>query len=346
MDWQSSRVATYRYVRVNPSDLEEIGEVEGFEDGGSIERNQLISLKVSGSANYYLTPDIGNDYLRVYADIKQGTERLSLPLGTFLVSMPQATLKYGAVKGTADLLSVLQVLADTVAEQTLTVDIGDNPVDRAKEIVLDSGLQVTSDDSDFTLNIPKTYNADVDKLEIVNDLLAVAGFDSARVDAMGRVVFRRYNDPSTISPSITFTDGDNCVFAPEVDYEFDTYSVPNRLVAVMSNEEACMTAIVTNDDPVSIYSTVNRGRVVTAVETVSDIDSQDDLGAYALRMLISKSSAVESIEFTHPYQPFEEGDGVKLIYGDFEFVGVAVKISMTESPAMVCKTRVRRFVRM
>jgi hypothetical protein len=139
------------------------------------------------------------------------------------------------------------------------------------------------------------------------------------------------------------------IFSDVVKYEFNIFEVPNKVIAIKSaaDDEAPMTAVAVNSDPQSIYSTVSRGRVVPYIETVSDVENQAALQAVADRVLASKTSAVESVEISHPFLPYWNGDALRLCYTkhDLDLTGIAVSKELSLIPGMVCKTRIRRFVR-
>jgi hypothetical protein len=202
----------------------------------------------------------------------------------------------------------------------------------------------------MALSTARVYDAGQTYLEVCNDLAAVAGFSSLGIDAAGGVVLHRYTDPASRAVSFELRDDvSNIVMAPTMTWEFDTFSVPNCVVSVRSSSTApAMVAVATNDNPMSIYSTVSRRRTVTYVDNVNDIESQDALQARAERVLVEKSSAVESVEVSHPYLPYQTGETGQVLYSrhGIDFVGTVVDKTITLVPGMRCTTRLRRFVRM
>jgi hypothetical protein len=320
-------------------------------DGGSVEDNDLTAIKSSGQVSYHGTLDIGTDYLRIYSDSLSAdrSETVTVAHGTYLVSVTQRTLRDTTSEGTAELYSLLLLLDEDVTPEPYSVPAGTVAVTRAAEIVRARGLKVQADSSTAALTAPMTFDAGIKWLDVVNDLLSFASVSSAGIDAYGTVLFRRYVDPSALTPVITFRDSvDGAHFAEGVVWEFDTSAVPNKVVAIKSSQDSVMTAVAINDDPRSRDSTVSRGRTFAATETVNDIEDQAALDALAQRLLVQKTSAVESLEVEHPYQPFDIGVAGRLIYKlrDTDFVGVSVRRTLTLSKGLICKTRFRRFVRM
>ena len=348
MDWRSSRETSFRYMRTTRDGTRDIEEMDCFMDGGPIEYNDLTAIKYAGSLPYYKLPDIGNDYLRVYSIHKQGAETLEVLHGTFIASAPSSTLNRKTRRGELDIYSLLQIVQDAGISEPLVIEPDTVSVSYAAFLILGCGLPVHADDSAAKLTTEWAYDAGTSKLEIVNDLLKFAGFASAGIDERGVVQLQVYIDPADRSASVMLRDDEpGCIFSPVVKHELDYFSVPNVVIAVMSNEEECLVARAENTDPLSIYSIPSRGREIVLKEEVSDIESQEALDAFAERRLAEVSSAVESVEIEHPWLPYQTGEMIGLHYTEatFEFAGSAVKKHVTLSPALICRTRLRRFVR-
>lgn len=353
MDWFSSgRVDEFRYMRVDRRTWREVGEVGGI-TGGSLDRNDLAPVKASGSLAYFAAPDIGNDLLRVYSDsyLPSTGETASVAHGTYLVSTPSSTYRGCIEEGTADLYGVLQVLAEDAFDGPLCVPAGTVAVSMAASIASGVGLPVVASPSAATLNKAAVFDDEgASKLDAVNWLLGFAGFASAGCDGYGNVLMRPYADPSHRSPTVEMRDDrGRCVFAADVVREYDAFNVPNVVTVVCSGSDgAVLAATAVNDDPMSAYSTVSRGRRIVHRETVSDVDGQDALQARADALLSAKTSAVESYGVSHVYTPMEMGEVCDFAYskaGIYRNDIAAVSQTMLLRPGMPCTTRFRRFVR-
>ncbi len=352
MDWFSSsrRHDVFRYMRVDWTSRKEVEELDGI-TGGEIERNDLTSIKSSGSLNYVKEPDVGRDFLRIYSDSYQPQtgERLSIAHGTYLVSTPSSTFRGAIEEGTADLYSVLQILAEDAVETVLSLPAGTVAVSAAAQLITGANLPVVASASAASLNADAIWDAGATKLEIVNWLMDFAGFSSAQVDGYGNVRLVPYSDPTNKTPTFSFADDDNCVFKSGIVREYDIFNTANVITVTCSNSETGdMSATSINDDPLSAFSTVSRGRRIVRCETVSDIDNQSALQAKADALLVSETAAVESFEIEHVFIPLDMGDVITLDYraAGLNRSGLAsVRQTMQLRPGMECKTRFRRFVR-
>ena len=348
MDWQSERITSYRYMRVDRTTMRDVEELDMFLDGGTIEYNDLSQIKAGGALPYVWKPELNNDYIRVYAIHEQGTERLEALLGTFMTATASSLYNRQSRSGSVNLFSLLRIAQAVEIEEPLTVPAGTIALNYAMSMMLDLGLAVYADISSTKLTTNPTYDGGTTKLSIVNDLLSLIGFDSAEIDATGVVRMVEYTDPGNRTPSVVFRDDQpGCTFSPQVLHDLDESEVPNVFVARTSSNDVDLVARAVNNDPSSRFSTIKKGYEITRSEEVTDITTQQALDAYAKRRLTEMTSAVESIKIKHPEQPLEPGDGVRAIYteADLDFTGVASDKLVKLTPAMVCDTTVRKFIR-
>ena len=352
MDWlsNSGRKDEFQYWRVARNDLEnEVGLVSGI-TGGSLEWNDLSDIKTSGSLDYIERPNIGNDLLRVVSmstDLATGGfERVVH--GTYLVSTPSSSYRGAIEEGTADLYSVLQVLAEDYFEEPFVLKAGATAVTAAANIVVSAGLPVVASPSDVQITGDVVFDSDDSKLEIVNSLLGMAGFASADCDGYGRVLLRpRGGDPRV--PRWSLADDSTCVFRSGIAHECDVFSVPNVVVVgcKSSGEDDVAPGIAVNDDPNSPFSIKSRGRRIVLHETISNVTDHAALQARAERTLLEKMALADDYEVAHSYIPLNMGEACALRY---DKAGVrcdnlvAVRRSMKLRPGMECTTHFRRYV--
>jgi len=343
-------VDTFKYVEVDKNSFQNIREVDAIvECGGTIKFNALTSLKVSAELPFVGDFDLGNNYLRVYSTSWFGGQEINLCHATLIASRPATSYTGTSTTGALECYSLLKLLEDTAIEEPLTYTAGADPVGQATLLISKVGLPFIASSTTMKLSTPRSYEAGTSYLEICNDLLGAAGFCELDIDSLGNVRISKYTDPAYRLPVWTLRDDDKeVVFGAEVSHELDTFDVPNKVIAVMSNvDKASMIATATNTDPTSVFSTVQRGRTIAHVEKVSDVESQSALTDVAKRVLAEKSSAVESITIEHPFLPFNTGDALALVYTkhQLEFSGIAVSKELLLKRGMFTKTCIRRFVR-
>lgn len=349
MNWtKEGRLDRFRYVRVKWPQMTEVGQIEGI-TSASITESSLSTLKASGTFDYVMPVDIGDDLVRIYSDSTLGEQTATICHGTFFATTPVSLMSARTKSGTADMYSVLWVLQQNKVEQTYTVEAGSNAVSLAANLARGNGnnLPVIATASNAKVNTSHTWDAGTTYLEIVNWLLEFAGYSSAAVDAYGNVLMAPYVEPSDKAASAVFSDTQDSVSAPEFTHEFDTYEVPNKVTLICSNaENAPMVAHAVNNDPENPYSIVSRKKTLVRVETITDIASQEALEQKAKELLHSSMSVVEAIEISHSYQPFQVGDAIEVDYTKSGYTKKLASVSreMEMVPGIRCTTRARRFV--
>lgn len=349
MIWsKDGRLDKFRYVRVRWPAMVEAEEIRNI-TFATITENSLTTLKASGTLGYIGSLDIGDDLIRIYSDSTLDDETETICHGTFFATTPQSSWSGATRSGTADMYSVLWILQQNRIVETYTVEAGANALALARDLAQGNGnnLTVVATASDKRVNTSHTWDAGTTYLEIVNWLLDFAGFSSAGVDAYGNVCMTPYVAPADKSPIVIFSDTLDSVSEPSFTHELDTFEVPNKVTVICSNAESePMVAHAVNDDPESPYSITARGKVLTRVETVSDIADMSALQARAEELLLSAMSVVESIEIGHSYQPFQVGDAILMDYSKAGYSKRLVTVSCEKQmiPGIKCKTKARRFV--
>jgi hypothetical protein len=346
MDWYSSeRHDAFKFVRVDRNTFEDTVVLDNIV-GSTIRRDSMTALKASASIDYLGQLDIENDFVRVYSISEVQGQTNTVVHGTFLVSTPESEVTDKVTTGTATLYSLLHLLSEQYIALPMVIPKGKKVLNWCTETLKSFGLNVVADPSDAELGQPKVLEG-ITYLEATNDLLEFAGFRSLDIDGMGNVLMRAYRDPSTLTPSVVFKAGPDSTFAPSVGHLFDTFSVPNRLQLTCSRpDEPPIVAVVVNDDPFNRYSTASRGRVIDAEpEEVDDILNETTLAELAKAKLMAKTSAVESCEVTHTYEPFEMDECCLIDFNGFQLQGMIVSSETSLVPGMLCSTKIQRTVR-
>lgn len=310
----SGRTGVYRYWRVDRSTRLETEQLTTVLGGGRITRNNLTALKESGELPTVGVLAIGDDLVRIYYVVtsEDGAEE-QIPLATMHAFAESVEYGPAARSSSLQLYSVLLDLQDAAIKTPLTIAAGANAIDEAAALCTAVGLPVVATPSARTLSTAASWDAGTSKLAIVNYLLDIAGYWSARTDGWGRVVMLPYEEPTRRTATWAFADGDNAIFLPRVTIDTGADRVPNVCVLTCTNpSDAPIVGSYTNADPASPYSTVARGREIALVETVDDATDAADLDARAQTRLLAATSATETVKIQHAYAPVLPGDVVSL----------------------------------
>lgn len=340
-DWTRRFDSSFRFMRVSRATGTETERLGGFQPGGSIDRNLDTELKESGSVEHVGTLDISSDLVRVWMDARfPGGVVESVALGTFLPSATTRSYDGVASTSTVKLEGRLKELAQSDFPQPFMLPAGTDLVAYAAQIAEAAGLAVEADASSYRSTAALYYglqtgdveaDASGSKLAVVNDLLARAGFDSARTDPMGTVLMRRTRGIAERAPTWSFAEGRLARFLRAITDERDTSGVANVVYCVFTGspgedaEQETTVGYAIDDDPASPWSVQALGREVVARYDYSEYADQNAANAKAREMLESTRSVQRVVTISHVYAPIAIGDAVQVAYasgGVMETMGV------------------------
>lgn len=314
----------YRFAVVSRSTGLEIDPDVPVMHGGTITRNDDTRIKESAEVSLATEYDFGPNFLRVFLDAEwdDGTE-VEVPLGTFIPVVPSRSISNRISTYSVRLYGRLQELMDDSFPAPVTVPAGTNAVGYAASVCRGAGLEVVSDSSEYVTTNVRAYgigakqnNSEVGttKLDCVNDLLSLAGFRAAMTDEMGRVLLRRYRDPSEMPTAWSFVEGPNAKFVGEFEEERDYTSAANHVIVRYGSLDDGTGKVIVGEawdtDPASDLSTVSRGRTITSAYTYQDLpvgktdaEMTSYANARARTLLLTAQSIIKRETFTHVYAP-------------------------------------------
>lgn len=341
----------YRYVRVSRKTGLEVGALTMLK-GGSITRNNDVRILETAECERVGPLDIGADLVRVYMSSTwpDGTTADTC-LGTFLPVVPGRSVKAGYSTATVSMRGRLQELLDDGYGDPVVLAKGTNAVAAAADVCRQSGLTVVADSSDYVISRVRTYgigakqnNSEVGttKLDMVNDLLSLAGFRAAKTDPYGRVLLRRYQPLSEKSPVWTFREGPSAKFEREMDEERDASEVANHVVVAYVTDEQTIIGEAYDTDPASEFSTATVGRTITKGYEFNELPGggQAQADAYARRLLAQNQSVIKKVSMRCAYSPVSVNDAVALDYASGGISGKFEVRVMNMSLTAGCPTQV------
>lgn len=316
VDWMLPHSSTYRLVLVDRSTGAESDAGDVLVDGGTLTRDDGTQVKESASVR--VVGDFSPDpmLVRLYADVSQGGEVTPVALGTYVANANSSTYDGSSKVVSVELDGRLSELAGDSFDAPFTVEAGTPPVAYAKRIAEAAGFEVVADESTYALSQARSYALDEEqsKLDVINDLLDLAGFSAARTDEMGRMLMARYVEPSERPVASTYSSGDGTTMHEEVTDEMDSSSVANVVIVVYSTQDATVVGTAVDDDPTSRWSTVSRGRRIVSRYTYTDEVTQEQADAKAAELLATAQSAVRHVTFSAAYRPVRLADAVLMDY--------------------------------
>ena len=321
---------SYRFMRVSRATGEEVERIPALK-GGTITRNDDVRIKENAEASLVGSYDFGPDLVRVWMDCEwAGGNSASVVLGTFLPVLPSRSVNSGYSKASLKMYGRLQELLDDKYGAPVTVPRGSNAVAYARAVCEQAGLEVVADPSDYQTTDTRYYGIGAEqsnssygdtKLDMVNDLLDLAGFRAAHTDSMGRVLLEKYVAPEDIVPAQDFVEGPDAKFESSMTDERDYTSTANHVVVRYGGTDGKEAVVgeAYDTDPSSDLSTVSRGRVITKGYTYNDLppgstaqERQDYATKRAQTLLGTAQSVIRRIKIRTPYHPATVNDVISM----------------------------------
>ena len=325
-NWLSTMQQTFEYYIVDPGTWRDIKKVDNV-TSSTISRD--LNAETLGSASISISESLGECYIRIYLITIQNGVREKHPLGTFMIQTPSYSFDGKITNVTMDAYTPLLELKENMPPLGYSILKDENIMDRAYRIVREQVrapvLKTVTEDKLFTNFVA---NVDDTWITFVYDLLANAKY-SLYLDEMGRVLFTPQQDTASLQPVWTYDDSNSSILYPTLDIDHDLYGIPNVVEVIFSNGNSYYYGKAVNDDPSSPISTVNRGREITHRVTDPDLmgdPTEEQIQAYAERVLREMSALEYTISYTHGYCPVRIGDCVRLNYSRAGLRGIKAKV--------------------
>lgn len=326
-DWTKSMEQSYEYYTVEPTTLADVKRLNTVKSAGF---NRDLDTETLGSATIDVTDSVGETYIRGYLKTIQNGVTEKHALGTVLVQTPSSTFNGMIMNVSMDAYTPLIELKEKRPPLGYTIRKGTRIMDAAYRIIRENArapvnevepIFVTNDDGELidespTLQYDFVANVDDTWLSFVIDLIANARYELA-LDEMGHILFSPIRDMASLQPVWTYDDGNSSILLPELSMDHDLYGIPNVVEVVYSYAGDCKTVVVKNEDPNSPVSTISRGREIVHRDTQPSLAgyvTQEQIRAYAERLLRSLSTIEYTVSYTHAYCPVRIGDCVRLNY--------------------------------
>lgn len=294
--------ATYYAARVNPQTWADAGEISII--SGSITKKAGSDLVQS--ADITVSEDIGTEaWIRVYMIAEQGGAKERVPLFTGIVSSPSRNIKGAQETRKLDCYSVLKVAADILLPIGWFAPARTNGGELIRILLADLPCPVEVDEG--APNILSSFVAgnNDSKLSVAQEIAEAINWQiKVRGDGSVRIC------PKPLTISGTFDNIENDIIETSVTDNRDIFSVPNVLRVTLGGSAAT----ARDDDPDSIYSTVNRGREIWAQEDAK-LAAGESLGEFAVRRLKELQNPSRKLDYTRRFQPdVDVNDLVSIVY--------------------------------
>jgi hypothetical protein len=313
-NWTESMQQTFEYYTVDPGTWKDDKLLRNIKSS-DISRDSTV--ETLGSASIDITESVGECYIRKYLVTVQNGVTEKHPLDVFLVQTPSSTFDGKIRNVTMDAYTPLIELKEKQPPIGYFVAKGENIMQVAYRLARENvRAPVVEAKCETTLSYDFVADPNDTWLSFLTDLIKNAKYTFG-LDDMGRILFSPIQDTASLQPVWTYDDDNSSILLPELTINHDLYDVPNVVEVVYSNGTDTFRSTVTNDDPNSPISTVNRGRVIKRRITDPSIignATQEQVDEYAERLLRELSTLEYTASYEHGFCPVRIGDCVRLNY--------------------------------
>lgn len=360
-DWGASgRVDSYSIKAVDPFTLKNVEDLEFDASRTSIteayysDNYSSASIMLEGS-DY--VKDGSERLLRIYHDVTaaDGTH-VSEVLGTFFVDSMTRNAQWH--RQSRNLACYSTLLRST--DDNLTADFarakGANVVAAIRAVVQADGgkLRVMEGvDKTRTFGQPISFDIGTCKKTVASEMAGWIGC-TIGVDQYGYVTLAPYQNPASIAPKYTFTEGQHCMYLPGVGWDSNRNDVLNRVVMYYSREskqdddQYPLTDRVMVDLPESSRWSYDKvGRRKSEVVSVSQPCSHADLLAKAQTYIAENSAEILYITINHVQVPgLHAGDVIEYTNNTDEYElhikGLVTQMEMSSlGPGCMCVSKIK-----
>lgn len=336
------RRLSFRYELLD-RDLNKKADLNNVTDG-EIRHNAFATIKRTARFSLIDTGEIDylNDRIKPFIRLWVNNQWAEFPQGVFLLSTPTRSDSTGRVLRYIEAYDGLLVLTDDKFEQRYIVPEGTHYYDAIRDILLSAGItRYNLENTDKTLTRSLEFAPGTDKLSAINDLLSQINYMPLHVDVNGVYTSAYYRSPQVKAADYTYKDDELSVTYQGMEEELDLFSIPNKWVVVCTNaEQNPLLSSYTNDNPDSITSTVNRGRIIVDYREVSDIADQASLDAYVQRIAFEASQVYGKLAFETALMPQHDySDVLEIEYSPLNIIGKYAETSWTMPLAIGGKMR-------
>lgn len=324
-DWNASgRTDTFEVYLCDRSTTDgKITERELLRDVTACEItwNDNTTLKESGTISHIDDWEKYHDKLvRIYQKSTLGNEQVRFAWGTYKIASNSAEYDVGVSDTSTSLNSVLWYLEASKTESALQVPRGTNIIYYIKRLCNQLKIRCANVFDDVLLSKDITFSAGTSYISIINELLDIADYFSARCDVYGTVQLEKYRQPQSREITWTYTASGETVLFNNQSNDRNADDIPNVVIMIYENEDSTIVGMAKDKSSLSVTSTTSRGYNVTVVEYVTDVATtdqtdlqiQNELDRLAKQKLDTLKNDYDTWDIESTYTPISIRDSIRV----------------------------------
>lgn len=321
MNWNKGFSARYTYTIIDPASWRDLET--HYMTGGSVTKGE-DGLMETGEMTLADMPEDGEVWVRLYLNATQDGSGAKEALFTGLLQCPSADWNGTRDSYSADLYSVLKPANDILLPKGWYAPAGTNAAALAATLLSAGPAPVEYEDAAPALTNTLIAESKESNLTMAKKIICAIGW-RLRIAGDGTISII----PKATEAVVSLDSFANDIVEMSVSDERDWYECPNIMRVISGN----ITAVARDDDPESLFSTVNRGREIWMEDTQNSIGDNESVEQYAYRRLKEEQNPMRKIKYARRYLPdLFPGDLIGMHYPaqriDGNFRIVTQKINM------------------
>lgn len=360
MDWTAERInSKWTFREVEWPSFRELDDYD-FITGGSGSLSSSNEYKATGTLD--VDGGLPNEVnlLRVYysCDNVLGESSGLIPVATFFPSVPEptsrATSEGQRISGQVNCVSTLSLLKDKLLEAELPIQKGDDVIPICTRLIEECSLpyEVRST-SDYRKGRDNKYDEGTPYLEVINDLLDLADFRAVWPDEYGTIIIEPRSDLMKGESVFTFERGEKAIHQRLIPFSKNYRDTPTTIIGSYSAETFKIISTITNIDPNSPSSIVNRGNrrkdEFHQIDELSGDTEEEQIAEVerkTLSTLKSNSQDITHYELSHLFVPQVRPNRVITIKDEgIDFAGAVTNVTINFGTNAMCTTKARSVVK-
>lgn len=300
MDWSKGFSTSHYMTIVDPISWKDIDVIQI--ENGTINHGNTSLIESADFTCEHVEDSIFDteQWIRVYADIRQDEDSYHGALFTGLACSPSRTIEGTMQKDRVQCYSVLKPAEDILLDRGYFVPAKSEVSTVVSKLLSVSSAPIRTNNVNGELLETLVAESNETNLSMAWKLLDLMGW-TLRISGDGVITIDNYPKIADYKKNemvlFNATDSDSLETSISVDY--DKFNCPNVFRAVHNSSMA----IARDEDPNSSLSIQNRGREVWMEETDCTLKTNESLGDYAKRRLKEEQNVAYGLNYTRRYHP-------------------------------------------
>lgn len=207
-----------------------------------------------------------------------GKDSLRWPLGKFVIN-PTESYNSGGIYYPCEGYDQAIILSTDLLDDVLWFNYGSNYINQVTDLIGTSltDYEIEAYPEGTTYNrTGMEFDIGTPKIQVANEILSAVNYYPIHFDERGKALSKHYEFPNLRQTDFAYSTGKQSVIKNGISRSMNVFEMANRFIRYTENTEdtTYFRSVYENTNPESPLSIQNRGRIITDIESVSNICKQ------------------------------------------------------------------------